>query len=138
MFLRIVSSIVVIALVLTLSGASALAGSTQDSSSNSPEKARSSTPTSSTTTAPETKPEARKDEKLKASMMKLVADTKAGKVVPAQRTQPPQSKGNHFSKTAKIAIGVGIAAVIIAIIVKYQMDHMFDNLNFRGINISER
>jgi hypothetical protein len=57
-------------------------------------------------------------EKLKADVTKLVADTKAGKIkVPAQ--QFPQPKRNNLSTGAKIGIGVAIAAVTIFVILWY-------------------
>jgi len=57
------------------------------------------------------------NEKLRTDMLKLVADAKAGKVVPAPRSQMQPEKSNNLSKGAKIAIGVGIAVAVIAIIV---------------------
>ena len=58
---------------------------------------------------------AKPNEKLKADMAKLVADAKAGKLkMPAQQFPPPQR--NNLSKGAKIAIGAGIAAAIIFVI----------------------
>jgi hypothetical protein len=59
-----------------------------------------------------TKTEAERNEKLRADITRLVSDAKAGKLkMPAQ--QFPQPTRNNLSKGAKIAIGVGIAAVII-------------------------
>jgi hypothetical protein len=60
--------------------------------------------------------------KLRADMLKLVADAKAGKVAPAPRTQMQPEKSNNLSKGAKIAIGVGIAVAVIAIIVVVKAD----------------
>lgn len=57
-------------------------------------------------------------EKLKADVTKLVADAKAGKLkMPAQHF--PQTKRNNLSKGAKIAIGAGIAAAVIFIVLWY-------------------
>ena len=57
--------------------------------------------------------EAKRNEKLRADMLKLVSDAKAGKLkLPAQQF-PQSTNRNNLSKGAKIAIGVGIAAAII-------------------------
>jgi cell division protein FtsL len=72
-------------------------------------------PTVTPTTAAE---KTQAQEKLKADVAKLVSDAKAGKLkVPAQ--QFPQPKRNNLSKGAKIAIGAGIAAAVIFIILWY-------------------
>jgi len=55
--------------------------------------------------------------KLRASVLKLVRDAKAGKVAPAPRAQMQPRQSNNLSKGTKIAIGVGIAVAVIAIIV---------------------
>ena len=60
---------------------------------------------------------AHRNEKLRTDMLNLVADAKAGKVVPAPRSQMQPEKSNNLSKGTKIAIGVGIAVAVIAIIV---------------------
>ena len=57
------------------------------------------------------------NEQLKNNMLKLVADAKAGKVLPAERPQIRPAKSNNLSKGAKVAIGVGIAAAVVAVIV---------------------
>ena len=61
--------------------------------------------------------EAQPDKKLKADLLQLVADAKAGKAgtTMPRRYQPPQS--NNLSKGKKIAIGVGIAAAVTIIII---------------------
>jgi hypothetical protein len=66
------------------------------------------------------------NEKLRADVEKLLSDARAGKVVPPERRQMKPAKSNSLSKGAKIAIGVGVAVVVIALIVKYQKDHLFD------------
>ncbi len=68
-------------------------------------------------------------------MAKLLTDAKAGKVAPAARPQIQPAKGNSLSKGAKIAIGVGIAVLVLALIVKHQKDHFFDNFNLNGIGL---
>ncbi len=50
-------------------------------------------------------------------MVKLVADAKAGKVVPTERPQIQPAKSNNLSKGTKIAIGVGIAIAVVVVIV---------------------
>jgi hypothetical protein len=53
------------------------------------------------------------NEKLRADVLKLVSDAKAGKLkVPLQQF-PQSTHRNNLSKGAKIAIGVSIAAVIV-------------------------
>lgn len=58
------------------------------------------------------------NEELRAEMLKLVADTKAGGNV--VRFPPPQIQSphrNNLSKGAKIAIGIGIAVAVVAVII---------------------
>lgn len=61
--------------------------------------------------------EAQRNAKLKADVATLLKDARAGKVTPAAKSQIQPSKGNNLSKTAKIAIVVGIVLVVTAIIV---------------------
>lgn len=68
--------------------------------------------------------EGKQNEKLKADMLKLVADTKAGKVSPRMNSQFPPSHSNSLSKGAKIAIVVGIAVVIFAIIAVHSIKNI--------------
>lgn len=77
--------------------------------------------------------DAKQKKNLRAEMLKLVEDTKAGKVAPPVRSQIQPARSNSLSKGAKIAIGVGIAVVVIALIVKHQKDHLFDNFNLNGL-----
>ena len=70
-------------------------------------------------------PEARPEAKLKSDMKKLIAEARAGKVIPAARPQMQPVNSNNLSKTAKIAIGVGIAVVVLAIIIKHEKDNFF-------------
>jgi len=69
----------------------------------------------------------KRNEKLRADVEKLLSDAREGKVVLPERRQMKPAKSNNLSKGAKIAIGVGIAVVVIALIVKYQMNHFFDD-----------
>lgn len=66
--------------------------------------------------APRVKSEATSKEKLRTDISRLTADAKAGKISPRNPSpfQPRQS--NSLSKGAKIAIGVGIGALIFGII----------------------
>jgi hypothetical protein len=57
------------------------------------------------------------NERLRVNVLQLVANAKAGKIAPAERPQIQPAKSNNLSRRTKIAIGVGIAAVIIAVIV---------------------
>ena len=68
---------------------------------------------------------------LRSSVLKLVADTKAGKVMPAERSQIQPAKSNNLSTKVKVAIGVGVAIVVLALIVKHARDHLFDNFVLR-------
>ena len=70
--------------------------------------------------------EARPDAKLRAEMEKLVADARAGKVIPAARPQIQPAKSNSLSKKAKVAIGVGIAVIVLAVIIKHEKDNFFN------------
>jgi hypothetical protein len=109
MFKKFASLVLVIALICTLGGAPAFA----HTSSNPDDKSnKTGTPPDSVSTG---KREAQPRENLKADIMKLVADARAGKSMPSHpQIQPAQS--NSLSKGAKIAIGVGIAAAVILII----------------------
>ena len=68
---------------------------------------------------------------LRSSVLKLVADTKAGKVMPAERSQIQPAKSNNLSTKVKVAIGAGVAIVVLALIVKHARDHLFDNFGVR-------
>lgn len=58
-----------------------------------------------------------RNEKLRDSFNKLLADTKAGREAPAPRTQIQPAQSNSLSKGTKIAIVVGVVVAVIAIIV---------------------
>jgi hypothetical protein len=99
------------ALVATLCTTSTFANTRSDSGL---ETIRTET---SSTSIPATTKEAGENEKLRAVVLKLVADAKAGKIVPAERPQIQPAKSNNLSKGTKIAIGVGIVVAVIAVIV---------------------
>jgi len=121
---RFASLTLIVALVCTVGGTSAFAA----------------TPTNTDTTAngvvtlPASPTSAKKElpsnEKLRSGLARLVADTKAGK---GKLSEPPQfqpPKGNNFSKNQKIALGVGIAAVVVLVIVViHAKNHLFDDFN---------
>ena len=60
------------------------------------------------------------NEKLRTDILNLIADTKSGRITPAQRPQV-QNK-NNLSKGTKIAIGVGVAVAVVAAIVLVKAD----------------
>ena len=111
MLTKFASLVLVIALVSTLGGSSAFA--------NSPTKpdAKRNVADVPGETEISDKDKVQPNEKLKADMVKLVADAKAGKVAPAERPQIQPAKTNNLSKGTKIAIGVGIAIAVVVVIV---------------------
>ena len=68
---------------------------------------------------------------LRSSVLTLVADSKAGKVLPTGHPQTQPGNSNNLSTKVKIAIGVGVAIVVLALIVKHERDHLFDNFGVR-------
>jgi hypothetical protein len=62
------------------------------------------------------KKDVKPNEQLKNNLLKLVADAKAGKVMPPAKSQIQPARSNNLSNGKKIAIGVGIAAAIIVVI----------------------
>ena len=56
------------------------------------------------------------NERLRVNVLKLVADAKAGKIAPTERPQIQPAKSNNLSKRTKIAIGVGIAAAVVTVV----------------------
>ena len=62
------------------------------------------------------KDQAKRNEKVTADVLKLVADTKAGKVVPRAPSPFQPTKKNNLSTGAKIAIVAAIAGTIFAIV----------------------
>ena len=55
-------------------------------------------------------------ERLRSDMLKLLVDSKAGRIAP-QPQQLPAKKAHNLSKTAKIAIIAGVAVLVITTIV---------------------
>lgn len=84
-----------------------------------------SSPQSKTTnqflTNPGAAPAAKSNEKLKSDVAKMVAETKAGRKGAPATSQFPMPQRNNLSKTAKIAIVVGIVLVVVAIIIVHEV-----------------
>lgn len=119
---RIGSLALVIALVYTIGGTSALADTPPNTDPNGREVV---TPPASSTSA---KKEVQVNEKLRTGIARLAADTKAGKVKLSPSSQFKPARGNNLSKGQKIAIGVGIAAVVVvAIVALHVRRHLFDD-----------
>jgi len=111
---KFASIVLVAALVCTLTGTTAFA--------NTPYKPGAKTRGTADRSDPVTEADKVVNQKLRAGILKLVADAKAGgNVVTFPRPQIQSPHRNNLSKGAKIAIGVGIAvAVVVAVIlVKY-------------------
>ena len=83
-----------------------------------------SSPQSKTTNQFLTKPDpsstANANEKLKADVAKMIAETKAGRNGAPATSPFPQTQRNNLSKTAKIAIVAGVVLVIVAIIIVHE------------------
>ena len=60
---------------------------------------------------------AQRNDKVKSDVLKMVAETKAGRTGPPAAPQFPGPQRNNLSKTAKIAIVAGIVLVIVAIVI---------------------
>ena len=121
MIKRFAALLVVMALVCTVSAVSAFAGTPTDTDSTG--KPVATLPASAKPSGKELQP----NEKLRAGLVKLVSDTKAGKVKLAAPSQMA-AKRNNLSKGTKIAIGVGVAAVVVlAIVVIHAKNHFFDD-----------
>ena len=121
---RFTSLALVGALVCTIGGTSVLADTptNTDTSGNAPVIL----PAAATSARKEVQP----NEKLRTGLAKLVADTKAGKGKLSEPSQFQPPRGNNLSKGQKIALGVGIAAVVVLVIVViYAKNHLFDDFN---------
>ncbi|MBA3357499.1 MAG: hypothetical protein H0U18_16485 [Pyrinomonadaceae bacterium] len=108
---KFASLVLVIALVSTLGGSLAFANS-----STKPDAKRKVADVPGETEISD-KNKVQPNEKLNAEMVKLVADAKAGKIVPAERPQIQPAKSNNLSKGKKIAIGVAIVIAVVAVTV---------------------
>ena len=99
----IASLTVVALLIFTLSGSSTCA---RTSSGDEVKPADN--------TATEDGAKKQRNEKLRTDILKLVADTKAGRVTAATRPQQPKNS-NSLSKGAKIGIAVAVIAIIVIV-----------------------
>ena len=116
MKIRLASIAIVIAMSLSLGGNSVFAKPLSD-----PKSPADETKTSSNS-APSAKSETARNDKLKADMLKLVADTKAGKVAPRGGTQIPRNQRNNLSTGAKIGIAAAIGGLIFLAIVLHKLN----------------
>ncbi len=113
---RFASLALAIALVCTIGGTSALANTPTNTDTNG--NAVVTLPASPASAKKETQPEKelQPNAKLRASLAKLVADTRAGKGTLSTPSQFHPARGNNLSKGKKIALGVGIAVVVVAVV----------------------
>lgn len=120
MFKRFASVVIITAIVCTVGGTSAFARNASDpDGKDDPANVPSEAPA---------KNDVKANEQLKTSMLKLVADVKAGNVKLPAKSQIQPGNSNNLSKGKKIAIGVGIAVVVVVVIVFFhEKNHLFDN-----------
>jgi hypothetical protein len=117
MLKKLSTASLIIALLLSIGGTSALA---RNSSADGAEP--DAVPMS--TNASVTKAESSR--KLRGSVEQLVTEAKAGRLIPAERSQIQPAQSNSLSKKTKILIGAAIAATVITIIViKHERDKNF-------------
>jgi hypothetical protein len=110
MLKRCSSIVLITALVCTLGGTSVFANASSDPEVKPRTLAIQQRP--DTATENRTKPNG----ELRAGMLALIAEAKAGKVAPATRPQTQPATSRNLSKRTKIAIGVGIAVAVVAVI----------------------
>lgn len=130
MLKKFASVMLVFALFCTLGVHTALGRSSSD-----PETKGKAAETASEPVGPgksEVAPTEKRNEKLRAEMLNLVRDAKAGKVIPAAKSQIQPARSNNWSKGTKIAVGVGVAVavVVLILVVKHEKDHFLDGLAF--------
>lgn len=112
---RVLSFLIAVALISSISGASAFGRSgTEPKSAVEDAKALSNPKPPVSEKVPSTP-------KLKGDLLKLVADAKAGKVAPRAQ-QFPNTKRNNLSTGAKIGIAAAIGGLIFALIVIHQVN----------------
>jgi hypothetical protein len=109
MLKKLASVVIITAIVCTLGGTYAFA----NNSSNPDVK----TDTANVPSGAPAKKDVKPNEQLKNNMLKLVADAKAGKVMPAAKSQIQPAKSNNWSKGTKIAVGVAVAVIAVIVIV---------------------
>lgn len=121
---RFASLTLILALGCTVGGTSVFAKTptNTDTTANSVVTLPAS-PTSARTELPS-------NEQLRTGLARLVADTRAGKGKLSEPSQFQPPTGNNLSRNKKIALGVGIAAVVVLVIVViHAKNHLFDNFN---------
>ena len=131
MLKRFASVALAAALVCTIGGTSVLAAT---QTKTDPQAKGVETPpdrkTSTELPASPAREEAQPNEKLKAGVARLLADTKAGKRKLSAAAQIQPARGNNLSKRTKIALVVGIAVVVVVVIVAIHIhNHFFDDFH---------
>lgn len=107
---KIASLILVVALVTALAATATFASASSNVTSKT-DRPEAPLPLIS---APTDKPST--NEGLRTDMLRLIANARAGKVAPRERSQIQPAKRNNLSKGTKIAIGVGIAVAVVAVV----------------------
>ena len=105
----------VIALIACFSGVSVYAKETSDSGTS----LKASEPSAKSGHSAN---EAKANEKVKADVLKLVADARAGKLKSPPPQFPARTKRNNLSKGAKIGIVAAIAGAIFLIVMVQQLN----------------
>ena len=109
MFKNLTCATLVATLFIALCGNSAFASNSPTSNANAD--------AANLTSDVRAKSEAQPNPLLKNKMLELVADAKAGKVVPAAKSDIQPSKSSNWSTKTKVAVGIGIAITVLAIVV---------------------
>ena len=119
---RIYSVLTMVALICGLSGGAALAQTTAAVRSEAASLSAGSEPEAAG------RPAARAGISLKAEMLKLMAEARAGKVSQSTppRPRPPQS--NALTKGQKITIGVGVAVAVVVLAIILSRDNGSDRV----------
>jgi hypothetical protein len=122
MFKKIASVAIVTVLVCTLGETAAFA--------NNIAKPDEKTDTANVPFKAPAKEEAKPNEQLKNNMLKLVADTRAGKIGPVAKSQIQPATSNNLSKKTKITIGVvAVTVVVLILVVNHVRNHLFDDFH---------
>jgi hypothetical protein len=117
---KFASLTLVLALTCTPGGPSALASTPSDPE---PKPKPAEAPSESGVT---TRHETKLNEELRAGVLRLVADAKAGKFASRPRLQIQPARSNNLSTKAKIAIGVAVAIVVLGLIVNHERKNFFN------------
>jgi hypothetical protein len=113
MLKKLASVMVVVALICTLTVHVAFARGSSDPEA----KAAETTSQPVTPVKSEAPTKENSNDKLRADMLKLVRDAKAGKVMPAAKSQIQPARSNSWSKGTTIAVGVAVAVIAVIVIV---------------------